>query len=102
MRVADEPADTLVSAAPQIAPRPAPERSPVAAEAQAGTPAAAGTEGAPPLAKTGTTVFSVAFAALMVPAGIVLLMAIGGAAWLLAVRAPLGALRRAWPWRRRD
>jgi hypothetical protein len=59
-------------------------------------------EDAPKLAKTGTTVFSVAFAALMVPAGIVLVMAIAGAAWLLVVRAPLGALRRAWPWRRRD
>lgn len=59
-------------------------------------------EDAPPLAKTGTTVFSVAFAALMVPAAIVLVMAIAGAAWLLVVRAPLGALRRAWPWRRRD
>lgn len=59
-------------------------------------------EDAPPLAKTGTTVFSVAFAALLVPAGIVLLMAIGAVAWLLAVRAPLGALRRAWPWGRRD
>jgi hypothetical protein len=55
-------------------------------------------EDAPPLAKTGTTVFSLAFGALLVPAGIVLLMAIAGAAWLLIV----GGVRRAWPWRRRD
>lgn len=53
---------------------------------------------APPLAKTGKTVFSVAFGALLVPAGIVLLMAMAGGVWLLLV----GSLRRAWPWRRRE
>lgn len=113
----DEPVDSLLSGAVVIAPRPAPSRSPEgetaesypivlpASGAVAGGAGKADTarsvklrEDAPPLAKTGKTVFSVAFAALMVPAGIVLLMAIGGVAWLLAV----GALRRAWPGRRRD
>ncbi|HEX8452829.1 MAG TPA: hypothetical protein VF647_12075 [Longimicrobium sp.] len=114
-RVAAEPADSPLSGAPEIAPRPAPSRSPEGETAESypnaesgvvpGTAGRADTarsvklrEDAPPLAKTGTTVFSVAFAALMVPAGIVLLMAIGGVAWLLAA----SALRRAWPGRRRD
>jgi predicted phage tail protein len=123
-RVTDEPADTPLIAAPVIAPRPAPDRSSVgegaaqpldplpASRVAPGAPAGGAgkqdtarpvalRDDAPTLAKTGTAVFSVAFGALLVPAGIVLLMAIGGVAWLLAVRAPLGALRRAWPWRRR-
>ncbi len=116
-RVEDEPADSPLSGAPVIAPRPAPSRSPEGepAESYPNAVPASGVasvraqradtarsvklrEDAPPLAKTGKTVFSLAFAALMVPAGIVLLMAIGGVAWLLAV----GALRRAWAGRRRD
>lgn len=110
-RVPVQPADTPLTGAPVIAPRPAPERSHVVpgAPAPAGSRAAPGIaagaarsvepeEAAPPLAKTGTTVFSVAFGAVLVPAGVVLLMAIAGGAWLLAV----GSFRRAWPWRRRE
>jgi hypothetical protein len=114
-RVADEPADSMLSGAAVIAPRPAPSRSPEGETAESYPSAESGIapgtggradaarsvklrEDAPTLAKTGTTLFSVAFAALMVPAGIVLLMAIGGVAWLLAT----SALRRAWPGRRRD
>ncbi|HEX8210926.1 MAG TPA: hypothetical protein VF584_12185 [Longimicrobium sp.] len=116
-RMEDEPADSPLSGEPVIAPRPAPSRSPEGESAESYpnvvpassvVPEGAGRadtarpvklrEDAPPLAKTGKTVFSVAFAALMVPAGIVLLMAIGGVAWLLAA----SALRRAWPGRRRD
>lgn len=110
-RVEDEPADSILSGAAVIAPRPAPSRSPEGESYLNAVPASgvatvrADTarsvklrEDAPRLAKTGKTVFSVAFAALMVPAGIVLLMAIGGVAWLVAV----GALRRAWRGRRRE
>ncbi|HEY0152702.1 MAG TPA: hypothetical protein VGB92_11950 [Longimicrobium sp.] len=111
--MADEPADSMLGGAAVIAPRPAPSRSPEGETAESypvsgvvsGTAGGADTarsvklrEDAPTLAKTGKTVFSVAFAALMVPAGIVLLMAIGGVVWLLAA----SALRRAWPGRRRD
>lgn len=103
----------MMNAAPEIAPRPAPDRSPPVVEGPSAPGAAsviAGAgkgdtvrsvklrEDAPPLAKTGTTVFSLAFGALLVPAGIVLLIAIGGVAWLLLV----GGLRRAWPRRRGD
>lgn len=52
-------------------------------------------EGPPPSANHATTLFSVAAAALLVSAGVVLGIAVAGAAFLLGGLVPLGAVRRA-------